>query len=124
MTSEKESLPHYFLPSPAVRGNSCVSRLCVKIVLMFSWLRYNVFTVAEEIKSCIRPLKLQLTNVTNVDTVSSPKWPVKRSPYVIFFILTAGFRGHLCSLATLNIPRMASLINEKRNLSNLQKKEV
>ena len=44
--------------------------------------------------------------------------------YIAFFILTLGFRGHLCSPAMLNVPCRGSLLNENRNLAKLAKKEV
>ena len=40
------------------------------------------------------------------------------------FILTAGFRGHLGSLATLNTPCRASLLNKKITLANLAKRSL
>ena len=71
---------------------------------------------------CIGINALQLTNVTNFDTLRSPKWPTKKSLYVTFFILTPGFPGPLCSLVTLNMPCRASLLSEKKELANLTKK--
>ena len=40
------------------------------------------------------------------------------------FILTPGIRGHLCSLATLNMSSQTLSLNQKRNLPTLTKREV
>ena len=66
-----------------------------QLALMFSWPRQNIYTIAEEMKFCIGLWTFQLTNATNIDTVSSPRCPTESSLYIIFFILTPGFRGHL-----------------------------